>query len=216
MSRITIAHAGENEIVIKKSRFITHLARVETPEAAEAFVAEIRRANRKANHNVWAARIGWPVSVERASDDGEPSGTSGAPTLRGLTVHDLSNVVAVTTRYFGGIKLGASGLIRAYTEAVTAAIEHVGMVELVAQRKLRITVDYATYQKVENYLRTADIPAEAEFGAAVTISVYLSAAAIASTQTDLTELTNGQAVYTLGAERVAEVAVNAKAATDQA
>lgn len=80
MDRITLAQSGRNEIVIKKSRFITSMGRVATAEEAEAFVADVRRANRKANHNVWAARIGWPVSVERASDDGEPSGTAGAPT----------------------------------------------------------------------------------------------------------------------------------------
>ncbi len=206
MARITIAHSGENEIIIKKSRFITSLQRVSTPEDAEAFVAQIRQANRKANHNVWAARIGWPVSVERASDDGEPSGTSGAPTLRGLTVHDVSNVVAVTTRYFGGIKLGASGLIRAYTEAVTSAIATVGLVTLVNQQDLAITTDYATYQLVDNYLRTEQIPVDSnDFTENVTVHVFLDADQLAKVQEALTNLTNAKATFTIGTSRTAEV-----------
>jgi uncharacterized YigZ family protein len=210
MHRITLKQSGENEIVIKKSRFITSLQRVQTAEEAEAFVETVRKANRKANHNVWAARIGWPVSVERASDDGEPSGTAGAPTLRGLTVHDVSNVVAVTTRYFGGIKLGASGLIRAYTESVTEAIAKLGLVELVDQKELIITTDYATYQVIDNYLRTHGITGNATFTEQVTVSVFLDDDALLSTQDALTNLTNAKAQFAVGGHQVVEVPIEDK------
>ncbi|WP_127848938.1 YigZ family protein [Lacticaseibacillus hulanensis] len=204
MANITLKDGGENEIVIKKSRFITSLARVSSATEAEEFVASIRSANRKANHNVWAARIGWPVFVERASDDGEPSGTAGSPTLRGLTVHNVSNAVAVTTRYFGGIKLGASGLIRAYTDSVTEAIKKVGLVELVPEEELLITTDYATYQVIDNYFRNAEITITASFTEQVTISAFLDEAQRQQVQADLTELTSGKATFAAGAARTAE------------
>lgn len=205
MDRITLAQSGRNEIVIKKSRFITSMGRVASAEEAEAFVADVRRANRKANHNVWAARIGWPVSVERASDDGEPSGTAGAPTLRGLTVHDVSNVVAVTTRYFGGIKLGAAGLIRAYTQSVTEAISTLGLVQLVAERELNINTDYATYQVVDNYLREHELTATADFTDHVVIHVFLAAEQDAAVQAELTNITSAKVAFSFGSTRTAEV-----------
>lgn len=208
MARLTLAQDGQTEIVIKKSRFITTMRRVDSAEAAEAVVAEVRAANRKANHNVWAARIGWPVSVERASDDGEPSGTSGAPTLRGLTSHDLSNVVAVTTRYFGGVKLGASGLIRAYTSSVTTAIQTLGIVRLEAQTEILVTVDYATYEPLLNRLRLAELPVEnSDFATGVTLHLFLTEEQTAAARDLITEATAGKAEFATGITRTAEVPV---------
>lgn len=208
MQRLTIAGPGSSEIIIKKSRFITSLARVTTNDEAEAFVAQVRAANKKANHNVWAARIAWPVAVERASDDGEPSGTAGAPTLRGLTSHDLSNVVAVTTRYFGGIKLGASGLIRAYTSGVTEAIRKVGLVELQQQDELLVTCDYSSYQPLLNKLREQNVtPDDSDFTSAVTLHLFLTAEQLAPVKALATELTSGQATFAQGGSRTAEVPV---------
>lgn len=208
MQRLTIAGSGSNEIIIKKSRFITSLKRVTSSEEAEAFVAQVRADNKKANHNVWAARIDWPVAVERASDDGEPSGTAGSPTLRGLTSHDLSNVVAVTTRYFGGIKLGASGLIRAYTDSVTDAIRKVGMVELKHQDELLITCDYSTYQPMLNQLHEQHIaPDGTDFTETVTFHLFLTADQMASVKELATNLTSGQAQFNMGTSRTAEVPV---------
>ncbi|WP_196246217.1 YigZ family protein [Lacticaseibacillus zhaodongensis] len=208
MTKLTIARPTQTEIEIKKSRFITQLQRVSSNDAAEAFVAEVRATNRKANHNVWAARVGWPISVERASDDGEPSGTAGAPTLRGLTAHDLSNVVAVTTRYFGGIKLGASGLIRAYTSAVTAAIIDAGIVRIENQRELIVDTDYSSYDPLINLLKEEQLPVtSAEFTAAVRMHLFLNETDTARAQELITSYTKGRARFTNGATRNAEIPV---------
>lgn len=208
MDRFTLAQDGQTEIIIKKSRFITTMRRVDSAAEAEAVVAEIRQANRKANHNVWAARIGWPVSVERASDDGEPSGTAGAPTLRGLTQHDLSHVVAVTTRYFGGIKLGASGLIRAYTSSVTEAIKQLGIVRLEDQTERLVQTDYATYEPLLNQLRLANIPVDSsDFDAAVTLHLFLPADQLEAVDALITDFTAGRAELTTGSTRTVEIPV---------
>lgn len=211
MDRFTLAAPGTNEIIIKKSRFITSMARVQSGSEAEAFVASIRAENKKANHNVWAARIDWPVAIERASDDGEPSGTAGSPTLRGLTSHDLSNVVAVTTRYFGGVKLGASGLIRAYSDSITAAIMKLGIVQLVNQNELLATCEYNQYQLIENRLRDANIPvANSDFTTAVRLHIFVDSDAEIIARKIITECTNGTAKFELGEARTAEIPVAAK------
>ncbi|WP_125572300.1 IMPACT family protein [Lacticaseibacillus songhuajiangensis] len=211
MDRFTLAAPGTNEIIIKKSRFITSMGRVQSAEEAEQFVAAVRSNNKKANHNVWAARIAWPVAVERASDDGEPSGTAGSPTLRGLTSHDLSNVVAVTTRYFGGIKLGASGLIRAYSDSVTAAIVKLGIVQLVNQKELLATCDYSQYQLIENRLRDVGVTAaSSDFTTDVRLHIFVDEPTEIITRKIITQCTNGSANFAYGGSRTAEIPVPTK------
>ena len=110
---LTIAKNTSNEMVIKKSRFICSIARVTSDEAAQQFINQISTENRKATHNCYAYMVGDRDQIQRESDNGEPSGTAGVPILESLQLAKLHNVVAVVTRYFGGIKLGAGGLIRA-------------------------------------------------------------------------------------------------------
>lgn len=204
----TIAKNGSAEIIIKKSRFITTIRRVHNQDEFDDFVAEVRTANKKANHNVSAARFGDAPLIERVSDDGEPSGTSGAPTLRGLQVHNLTDTAAVTTRYFGGVKLGTSGLIRAYTQAVTTAIQALGIVALEPRIALHITVDYATYQPLTAFLAEHGwAEEEPTFLADVTTTVYVPAADITAVTAQLTELTNGRATIVTGDQRIVEVPV---------
>lgn len=204
----TIAQNGSAEIIIKKSRFITTIRRVHNQDEFDDFVAEVKTANKKANHNVSAARFGAAPLIERASDDGEPSGTSGAPTLRGLQVHELTDTAAVTTRYFGGIKLGASGLIRAYTQAVTTAIQTLGIVALEPRIALHITVDYATYQPLTAFLADRDwVEEDPSFLADVTTTIYVPATDVTTVTAQLTELTNGRATIVTGDERIVEVPV---------
>ena len=125
---LTIKENGEATIEIKKSEFICSLARTETEEEARAFIDEIKTKHRKATHNCFAYMIGLNDEIQRESDNGEPSGTAGVPILEVLKNLELHNVTAVVTRYFGGIKLGAGGLIRAYSNATSNAIEKVGVV----------------------------------------------------------------------------------------
>ena len=116
---LTIAKNTSNEMVIKKSRFICSIARVTSDEAAQQFINQISTENRKATHNCYAYMVGDRDQIQRESDNGEPSGTAGVPILESLQLAKLHNVVAVVTRYFGGIKLGGGGLVRAYTMATS-------------------------------------------------------------------------------------------------
>ncbi len=152
----TIQENGIHEIEIKKSRFICHLKRVESEEEALAFIDEVKKEHWKATHNCSAYTLGMNDEIQRAHDDGEPSGTAGVPMLEIFLKRDLKNVVAVVTRYFGGKKLGAGGLIRAYGGAVNEAVNAVGIVERQVQLLIDMTVSYAQSGSVENSLREAN------------------------------------------------------------
>lgn len=152
----TIRENGIHEIEIKKSRFICHLKRVESEEEAQTFIEKIKKEHWKATHNCSAYTIGMNDDIQRAHDDGEPSGTAGVPMLEIFLKRELKNVAAVVTRYFGGTKLGAGGLIRAYGGAVNEAVDQIGVVERQLQRLIDVTVTYSQSGKVENSLREAN------------------------------------------------------------
>lgn len=149
---LTIKEDGQSEIEIKKSRFICSLKRVETEEEAKEFIQSLKKEHWKANHNCSAFVLGEKNEIQRSSDDGEPSGTAGVPMLEVLKKNDLMNVVAVVTRYFGGTKLGAGGLIRAYSSAVSHALEDIGIVEGKRQKELFVQIDYSSLGKLQHYL----------------------------------------------------------------
>ena len=152
----TIKENGIHEIDIKKSRFICHIKRVETEEEAIAFIDEIKKEHWKATHNCSAYTLGMNDEIQRAHDDGEPSGTAGVPMLEIFLKRELKNVVAVVTRYFGGVKLGAGGLIRAYGGSVNEAVNTIGVIERRLQLLIDITVDYSQSRGVEHSLRQAN------------------------------------------------------------
>lgn len=152
----TIKENGIHEIDIKKSRFICHIKRVETEEEAIAFIDEIKKEHWKATHNCSAYTLGMNDEIQRAHDDGEPSGTAGVPMLEIFLKRELKNVVAVVTRYFGGVKLGAGGLIRAYGGSVNEAVNTIGVIERQLQLLIDITVDYSQSGGVEHSLRQAN------------------------------------------------------------
>lgn len=129
MSLYTIVRDFQHEIVIEKSRFICTLKKAATEEEAQDFIKETKKKYWDATHNCSAYIIGESGTAQRSNDDGEPSGTAGLPMLEVLRKNNLHNVAAVVTRYFGGIKLGAGGLVRAYTNSVAAAIEEAGIAE---------------------------------------------------------------------------------------
>lgn len=153
------------ELEIRRSRFLTRIRRVTTEEAARAVVEERRSAMFDARHHCSAFILGPDGRTARSSDDGEPAGTAGIPMLTALQHNHLTDVVAVVTRYFGGIKLGAGGLVRAYTDAVAQAMEAAGTRRVVLSRILRIDVDFATAGAVEDQLRGLSLPS----GARVTV-----------------------------------------------
>lgn len=149
----TIKEDGQVQEEIKKSRFVCHAKRVYTEEEARAFITAIKKEHYKATHNCSAFIIGERSEIKRTSDDGEPSGTAGVPMLGVLENHDLTNVCVVVTRYFGGIKLGAGGLIRAYAGSVALAVKEIGIVEIKEQAGIQIQMSYAQYQEYGNFLK---------------------------------------------------------------
>ncbi|WP_438444629.1 YigZ family protein [Gorillibacterium sp. sgz5001074] len=166
----TVKQWGSDEIVIKKSRFIGQAQPVETEEEALAFIESVRKEHWSATHNCFAYVIGERDQIQKASDDGEPSGTAGKPILEVIKHQGLKNTVVTVTRYFGGIMLGAGGLIRAYTDGAVAGLAAAGPVRMVLHRDVYVTVDYTWLGKLENELRNrGTLLGETEFTDKVTL-----------------------------------------------
>lgn len=205
---LTIKENGSGELIIKKSRFIASIARTNSVEEANAFIQEISKKYRDANHNTFAYTIGLNDDQVKESDNGEPSGTAGVPELKALQLMKLKNVTVVVTRYFGGIKLGAGGLIRAYSNSVTNAVEKVGVIKRVLQQELIFTVPYNHFDEIDHYLKTNDVfIANTEYGVDVKIHIFLDDDDQEKTKNDLTNLLSGQVEFTKGQKRYNEIPV---------
>lgn len=153
-----------HELEIKRSRFITYLRRVESEGQARALVAELRKKHFDARHHCSAFILGADRTAMRSNDDGEPSGTAGIPMLDALAKRetasgsaDLSDIAAVVVRYFGGILLGAGGLVRAYSESVSSTLEAAPLLRRERLRILGVEADYAAAGRLENDLRSAGV-----------------------------------------------------------
>jgi len=152
----TIHEFGSDEILIDRSRFIGYSKPISTEEEAIEFIEEIKIKHKDATHNVRAYVLGENSNIQRYSDDGEPSGTAGIPVLEVIKKENLLNVVVVVTRYYGGIKLGAGGLVRAYTKGAKIGLEAGKIVEKILYKKIKARVDYTLYGRVENELLRLD------------------------------------------------------------
>lgn len=146
----TVRKQAEAVQVIDKSRFIAHVFPVESREEADAFLAEIREKYKDATHNVPAMVIGDKSQIQWASDDGEPQGTSGAPMVQMMVKEGLTNLIVVVTRYFGGIKLGTGGLVRAYTSSAKLVLEAAGVCSVREMAELTVKIDYPYLAKIQN------------------------------------------------------------------
>lgn len=133
---------------IERSKFIAHVRSVESREEAEEFIAQIRAEYRDATHNVPAMVLGDQAQIQWASDDGEPQGTSGAPMLQLMMGEGLTNLIIVVTRYFGGIKLGTGGLVRAYSSSARMAIDAAGICSVCSVCRLTIVVEYTFLDRI--------------------------------------------------------------------
>jgi len=170
----TIAKTGSHEKDIKKSRFIAHIAQTFSEAEANEFIKKIREQESGATHNCTAFIVLENVKIERMSDDGEPSGTAGSPILNVLQQQDLQNVTVVVTRYFGGIKLGAGGLIRAYSSTTAEAVKEIGLVENRIQQRYELKIPYHMFDKFDNYARKEKINLEnKQFTSDVQCEIYL-------------------------------------------
>ncbi|MCL1990681.1 MAG: YigZ family protein [Defluviitaleaceae bacterium] len=147
------AKNGTHEIIIDRSRFICHVYRVQTVDEANAYINEIRERHSRANHHCVAYLIGEHNAFGRAADDGEPSGTAGAPMLDVLQRKNIRNCLVVVTRYFGGIKLGAGGLIRAYGRAVSESLTTIGLVRRINMQSIWLTCNYALLDTLQSKIK---------------------------------------------------------------
>ncbi|MCC4421456.1 YigZ family protein [Limosilactobacillus reuteri] len=203
---LTIAKNTIYEQTIKKSRFICSIARVSSEEEAQQFIASIQAANKKATHNCFAYMIGDNDQIQRESDNGEPSGTAGIPILESLKLAKIHNVVAVVTRYFGGIKLGAGGLIRAYSNTTTEAIHQAGLVQRIKQAILKITVTYALHDPLLYYFKENNLEvAGEEYGVNVETSIYVNETDLEDVKEKLINRFNDQLQITEGDQRFNEI-----------
>ncbi|MDR1245728.1 MAG: YigZ family protein [Clostridiales Family XIII bacterium] len=150
---VSVAREAEAEQVIEKSRFIGCVTRVCARDGAEEFFAGRRALHKGATHNVPAFVLGDNGELQWANDDGEPQGTAGAPILRMLVAEGLTNIAVTVTRYFGGVKLGTGGLIRAYTGAARAAVDAAGVCDVCEQALLTYRVDYGSFGKLQTVAR---------------------------------------------------------------
>lgn len=195
----TVKEAGQHDISIQKSRFITYLSRAKTEEEAQAFIQSIKKKHYDATHNCTAYVIGENNDIQKANDDGEPSGTAGVPMLEVLKKRDLRDTVVVVTRYFGGTKLGAGGLIRAYGSATTEGINAVGVVKRILMQLISVTIDYAQLGKIENELhQSAYEIKEKNYLEKVELIVYVEKGKEEEFCDWVTNLTSGEANIQLG------------------
>ncbi len=194
----TIYKYGVDEIDINKSRFIGYAKPVESEEEALEFIEKINTKHHDATHNVYAYIIGLDALTQRFSDDGEPSGTAGIPTLEVLKKEGLVNVVVVGTRYFGGTKLGAGGLIRAYTKTAKIGIDAGIIVDMVLNYIVKVRIEYTLYGSIENYLLNENyIIKDSVFDDAVNLYVYVEVDQYDHFSKKITDLSNGDALISI-------------------
>lgn len=196
----TVEGYGETEIEINRSRFIGYVQRTESEEEAQAFIALIKKKHWDATHNCSAYLIGENDHIQKADDDGEPSGTAGKPILEVLKKNKVKDTVVVVTRYFGGVKLGAGGLIRAYGKGASAALKAGNMVERVLHDTLYFGMDYTFLGKVENELRGREdyIIENIAYLDTVTVTVLVESGKEAPLIEWMKDATSGQAKISQG------------------
>ena len=205
----TIKEDGQVQEEIKKSRFICHAKRVYSEEEARDFITAIKKEHYKATHNCSAFIVGERSEIKRTSDDGEPSGTAGVPMLGVLENHNLTNVCVVVTRYFGGIKLGAGGLIRAYAGSVALAVKEIGIIEIKEQAGIQIHMTYAQYQEYGNFLKEHNlIELETNFTDQVDTMIFIDKEKKDGIKAELIEFFNGKVTLTDKGLREVEAPVN--------
>lgn len=195
----TIAAPVDTELEIQRSRFLTRLVRVDSEDAAREEIARVKQEHPKARHHCTAFVIGARQEVQRSNDDGEPAGTAGAPMLEALTQAGLSDVVAIVTRYFGGILLGAGGLTRAYRAAVAEATAEAKRITRAMLVEVRITTAYDIAPQIESWARRNNLTVlDAEYGADVTVNLAVAPELIDTVTRQAAELSAGQALVETG------------------
>ena len=191
----TTADFGTSYYEIQKSKFYTYTAHVEDEAAAREFVQRIKKKHFDARHNCSAWILGHDSSQQKSNDDGEPGGTAGNPILEAIKQHGLTNIVVVVTRYFGGIKLGAGGLIRAYNHSASLGIEATPQVEVKPFSRVAVELDYTMLGTVENWVRSNNVRTEeTEYTDRVKVNLLIEPNDVEAVQRELVDLTSGRGV----------------------
>ena len=189
------------QYIVEKSTFIGYAKPIKTEEEAIEFVNEIKKKHKDATHNVWAYTVGENMNIQRYSDDGEPQGTAGIPTLEVIKKEDLRDVVVVVTRYFGGIKLGAGGLVRAYTKGAKVGIEAGIVIEKVKYTEVKIKIEYTQLGKIQNEIMNLGFTVkDTIYSDDVEIIVYSKVEDVESLKDRIIDITSGTADVSLGDE----------------
>ncbi|MDU4861846.1 MAG: YigZ family protein [Terrisporobacter othiniensis] len=197
----TLHKFGSDEYIVEKSTFIGYAKPIDTEQEAIDFVNEIKKKHKDATHNVWAYTVGENMNIQRYSDDGEPQGTAGIPTLEVIKKEDLRDVVVVVTRYFGGIKLGAGGLVRAYTKGAKIGIEAGIVIEKVKYTEVRIKIEYTQLGKIQNEIMNLGFTVkDTVYSEDVEIIVYSKVKDVQSLTERMIDITSGTADVSLGDE----------------
>ena len=189
----TVLETGTGEYEEKRSRFLSWIFQVNNEEQAQAYLADLKKQYYDARHHCYAYMIDYELGLQKFSDDGEPSGTAGLPILEVIKKRQLANVQIVVVRYFGGIHLGAPGLVRAYGKAASSAIENTQVVTRRLCYKTYVTSDYPMHGKIRNFLDTNDFPiADIHFTDTVKFELYIENDRADFFNKQITEITGGK------------------------
>ena len=183
---------------IQKSKFIAHVKKVETEDEARNFLQEIKKKHFDATHNCSAWILGVNGEKQKSNDDGEPGGTAGNPILETIKKNDLVNVIVVVTRYFGGIKLGAGGLIRAYSHTAAIGLNASKIIVMTPMQKISIEINYNFLASVEKWIRIKNISVEnIDYADNVTLNLLIAPKEVDDRLTELTDLTSANFQHTI-------------------
>lgn len=208
---ITISKNGSHELEIKKSRFIATGFRIQTEPDVNQFLTQIKTTHHKANHHCFAYMLGNDNHIQRASDDGEPSGTAGVPILEVLQKNEVHNVLVVVTRYFGGIKLGAGGLIRAYSNSTSQLLDEIGLVERIEQTDLLLTIDYSQFDPLTHWLSVHKLMIQdTQYTEKVQVTVPVATPQVENFEKKLTDFFNARISFQSQANQFNEIPLDNK------
>lgn len=197
----TVHEFGSDEYIVEKSKFIGYAKPIKSEDDAKEFIAEIKEKHKDATHNVWAYTVGLNMNIQRFSDDGEPSGTAGIPVLEVIKKEDLRDVVVVVTRYFGGVKLGAGGLVRAYTKGAKIGLDSAKKVLKKMYTHIFVELNYNLLGKFQNEVANREIHiADMMYEDNVKVELLVENERIEEVTGFVTELSSATAKISLGEE----------------
>ena len=192
---LTILTGGEAEFTVQRSRFIAYAEAVHDEEEVRAFLAKIRKEHYDARHCCSAWVLGADGAKQKSSDDGEPGGTAGMPILDVIKRRELTDAMVVVVRYFGGIKLGAGGLVRAYSHAASIGVDAATLARRVLLRRMAATLDYASLSTIEHWARQKNLrTGETVYAEKVTVPLLIEPEMYEAVRQELTDITAGLAV----------------------